>query len=54
MQPEDGGIPALLLEPGHRADAGPDPVPVGYVSVRQGKAGGSERSGKGPPPAAWG
>lgn len=39
MQPEDGGIPALLLEPGHGADAGPDPVPVGYVSGQAGQGG---------------
>lgn len=26
-----GGVPALLLESGHGADAGPHPVPVGYV-----------------------
>lgn len=35
MQPEDGGVPALLLEPGHGPDAGPDAVPLG--SVRQGR-----------------
>lgn len=31
VQPADGGIPTLLLEPGHGADAGPDVVPLGYV-----------------------
>lgn len=35
MQPADGGIPALLLEPGHGAAVGPNPVPVGYVPSRR-------------------
>lgn len=34
MQPADGGVPALLLEPRHGADAGPDTVPVGYVPAK--------------------
>lgn len=41
MQPADGGVPALLLEPRHGADAGSDTVPVGYVPAKGcGMAGG--------------
>ena len=36
MQPADGGVSALLLEPGHRADAGPDAVAVGCVPMGTG------------------
>lgn len=43
MQPADGGVPALLLEPRHGADAGPDTVPVGYVP--RGRGWGGRRGG---------
>lgn len=43
MQPADGGVPALLLEPGHGAVVGPHPVPVGYVPGEKGKEGAAVR-----------
>lgn len=39
----DGGVPALLLEPGHRADAGPHAVPLGSVRGARERAGAAPR-----------
>lgn len=54
MQPTDGGIPTLLLEPRHRADVGPHPVPLGYVLGKEGERGAAlRRQAEDHPPAAW-
>ena len=43
MRAADGGVPALLLEPRHRADAGPHAVPLGSVHGAQERAGAAPR-----------
>lgn len=52
MQPADGGVPALLLEPRHGADAGPHAVPLGYVWRAGGQAGAAQGNGAEDYPAA--